>query len=173
MICIKQCVGTHIILQDQFLPEFGTGVPLRVLLGASGVAALAVQDSSRLEDSGAANLHRPESDALDPSLPILALVIYRKTRSDCDLITTHVQAIAVRPASRRRGLGQQLVSEALKDSRGDDRRAAIDGAPKIRLRAEGYEDNGSREFWQRCVAGLQVSSRRIGCRRGWFGEAQL
>ncbi|KAJ9115673.1 hypothetical protein QFC20_001000 [Naganishia adeliensis] len=158
---------------DQFLPEFGTGVPLRILLGATGVAALAVQDGPSLDDAKEPPMQRPEPDALDPSLPILALVLYRKTCSDFELVTTHVQAIAVRPTSRRRGLGQQLVSEALKDSREAARRPTILGAPKIRLKAEGYDDNGSREFWQRCVAGLQVSSRRIGCRRGWVGEVQL
>lgn len=168
-----ESVLTHKTPQDQFLPEFGTGVPLRILLGATGVAALAVQDGLSLDDAKEPPMQRSEPDALDPSLPILALVLYRKTCSDFELVTTHVQAIAVRPTSRRRGLGQQLVSEALKDSREAARRPTILGAPKIRLKAEGYDDNGSREFWQRCVTGLQVSSRRIGCRRGWVGEAQL
>lgn len=159
------------------MPEFGTGVPLRILLGASGVAALAVQEDSRNDHASEVTSRRQPSDALDPSLPILALVVYRTTRTDSEVVTTHVQAIAVRPTSRRRGLGQQLVSEALRDSREDVRSPSIIGSPKIRLKAEGYEDNGSREFWQRCVAGLQsclqVSSRRIGCRRGWVGEARL
>lgn len=167
-------VLTHSTFQSQFLPEFGTGVPLRILLGASGVVALAVQSDPRLDiQQQGGTLQRPGIDPLDPKLPILALVLYRTTRSDVEMVTTHVQAIAVHPGSRRRGLGQQLVSEALKDSRQESQRPAILGTPKIRLKAEGYEDNGSREFWQRCVAGLKVSSRRIGCRRGWIGEAQL
>lgn len=168
---------TYFPPKDQFLPEFGTGVPLRILLGASGVTALAVQDGSPLDNATTPTQQRQASDVLDPSLPILALVVYRTSRSDSDFVTTHVQAIAVRPTSRRRGLGQRLVAEALRDSREDARRPVILGPPQIRLKAEGYEDNGSREFWQRCVAGLQsclqVSSRRIGCRRGWVGEARL
>lgn len=158
---------TH--LQDQFLPEFGTGVPLRILLGTPGVFALAVQALPRRNPQERAQEDRP-ADALDPTNPILALVVYRKTRSDQESVTTHMQAIAVRPSSRRLGLGQQLVREALEDSRRDVQSVAT---PRIRLKAEGYDGNGSREFWQRCIAGFQVSSRRIGCRRGWTGEAQL
>ena len=152
------------------MPEFGTGVPLRILLSTPGVSALAVQASSRDQESQQDAHKASSTDALDPTIPILALVVYRKTRFDKEQVTTHMQAIAVRPSSRRLGLGQRLVREVLEDSRHDVQSVAV---PRIRLKAEGYDGNGSREFWQRCIAGFRVSSRRIGCRRGWMGEAQL
>ncbi|KAJ9125224.1 hypothetical protein QFC22_000179 [Naganishia vaughanmartiniae] len=159
---------------DQYLPEFGTGVPMRILLGSSGVAALAIQPEPHRINSQERILDPTiSSSPLDQSLPILALVIYRKTRSGSESVISHMQAIAVHPASRRLGLGQQLVSEALRDSMQEVEVQERTALSKVTLRAEGYEGNGSREFWQRCIAGLKVSSRRFGCRRGWTGEAQL
>ncbi|KAJ9101906.1 hypothetical protein QFC19_004986 [Naganishia cerealis] len=157
---------------DKYLPEFGTGVPLRILLGTSGVAALAIQAEPTHNDLPEPILDPSVHHArpLERSSPILALVIYRKTRSGSESVISHMQAIAVHPASRRLGLGRQLVSEALKDS---IQEAQAQEDSTLTLRAEGYEGNGSREFWQRSVAGLKVSSRRLGCRRGWAGEAQL
>ncbi|KAJ9127869.1 hypothetical protein QFC24_000154 [Naganishia onofrii] len=167
-------VANTATLQDQYLPEFGTGVPLRIHLGSSGVAALAIQPYPSDNDSPGRKANTPlDFSSLDQSLPILALVIYRKTRSGSESVISHMQAIAVHPASRRLGLGQQLVSEALKDSMQEVEVKERTCLSKVMLRAEGYEGNGSREFWQRCIAGLKVSSRRFGCRRGWTGEAQL
>lgn len=149
-------------------------MPLRILLGSSGVAALAIQPYPPDSDL---HEHIPDSSMisspLDHALPILALVIYRKTRSGSESVVSHMQAIAVHPASRRLGLGQQLVEEALKDSMQEVKVQERTCLSKVTLKAEGYEGNGSREFWQRCIAGLKVSSRRFGCRRGWTGEAQL
>ena len=152
------------------MPEFGTGVSLRILLNTPGVSALAVQAIPHDQDIENDAQEGFSTDMLDPTQPILALVVYRKTRFNKEQVTTHMQAIAVHPSSRRLGLGQRLVQEALEDSRHEVQSVV---APSIRLKAEGYDGNGSREFWQRCIAGLRVSSRRIGFRRGWIGEAQL